>query len=155
MNTIAAHKGHLQELLDDLSCQRALSRITFVALVNAYIGRLDTESELTYGPDIDSKLRALLRTTQNFKTAGAVFPKDPHCGPQTCAGCLPATAAWGTLGTAGPFPGRWALMNVKHQAKYKEEAKKIESESRTSSQNRSAPNNFRGKPKYLFHGMVK
>jgi hypothetical protein len=43
MNDIAAHKDELQKLLEDLSSDRLVSRITFVALVNAYIGRLDTK----------------------------------------------------------------------------------------------------------------
>jgi hypothetical protein len=41
MNDIAAHKDELQKLLGDLSSDRLVSRISFVALVNAYIARLD------------------------------------------------------------------------------------------------------------------
>jgi len=43
MNDIAAHKDELQKLLEDLSSDRLVSRITFVALVNAYIARLDSK----------------------------------------------------------------------------------------------------------------
>jgi hypothetical protein len=44
MNTIAAHKDDLRKLLEDLSSDRLVSGITFVALVNAYIARLDANS---------------------------------------------------------------------------------------------------------------
>jgi hypothetical protein len=79
MNAIAAHKDELEKLLEDLSSDRVVSGIPFVALVDAYITRLDTNcsdtsvrvnpppaqinGELTYGTNIDSKLRALLRAT--------------------------------------------------------------------------------------------
>jgi hypothetical protein len=43
MNDIAAHKDELQKLLEDLSSDRLVSRITFVPLVNAYIARLDAK----------------------------------------------------------------------------------------------------------------
>ena len=90
MNATAAHKHELQKLLEDLSSDTLVSGITFVALVDAYIMRLDTnfpdtrrranpspaqiDGELKYGTNIDSKLRALLRATQNFKTEGRVLP---------------------------------------------------------------------------------
>jgi hypothetical protein len=77
MNAIAAHKDELKKMLVDLSSDRVVSGMTFVALVDAYITRLDTNcsdisirvdpppaqinGELTYGTNIDSKLRALLR----------------------------------------------------------------------------------------------
>jgi hypothetical protein len=41
MNAIAAHKDELGKLLEHLSDDIAVSGITFVALVNAYITRLD------------------------------------------------------------------------------------------------------------------
>jgi hypothetical protein len=79
MNAIAAHKDELEKLLEDLSGDIAVSGITFVALVDAYITRLDENcsdisarvnpppaqiyGELTYGTNIDSELRALLRAT--------------------------------------------------------------------------------------------
>jgi hypothetical protein len=79
MNAIAAHKDELERLLEDLSSDRVVSGIMFVALVNAYISRLDTkcsdirasvnpppaqiDGELRYGTNIDSELRALLRAT--------------------------------------------------------------------------------------------
>jgi hypothetical protein len=101
MNAIAAHKDELQKLLEALSSDTLVSGITFVALVDAYIMRLDTncpdvsrranrpstqiDGELTYGTNIDSKLRALLRATQNFKTARRVLPKISRYGPQASA----------------------------------------------------------------------
>jgi hypothetical protein len=91
MNAIDAHKDELEKLLDDLSSDRVVSGITFVALVDAYITRLDTncsdlnacvtpppaqtDSELTYGTNIDSKLRALLRATQTSKRRAAFFQR--------------------------------------------------------------------------------
>jgi hypothetical protein len=91
MNGIAAHKDQLEKLFEDLSSDRVVSGIAFVALVDAYITRLDTNcpdisarvnpplaqihGELTFGTNIDSKLRALLRATQNFKPARGAFPK--------------------------------------------------------------------------------
>jgi len=41
MNAIAAHKNELEKLLENLSGNIAISGITFVALVDAYITRLD------------------------------------------------------------------------------------------------------------------
>jgi hypothetical protein len=79
MNAIAAHKDELGKLLENLSNDIAVSGMTFVALVDAYITRVDTNcsaisvpvnpppaqinGELTYGTNIDSELRALLRAT--------------------------------------------------------------------------------------------
>jgi hypothetical protein len=101
MNAISAHKDELGKLLEELSGDSAVSGITFVALVNAYISRLDTncsdisasvnpppvqiDGELTYGTNIDSKLRALLRATQNFEPTRSVFPKISRCSPQASA----------------------------------------------------------------------
>ena len=89
INGTAAHKDELQKLLEDLSSDTLVSGIAFGALVDAYIMRLDTncpdtsgpanppssqiERELTYGINIDSKRRALLCTTQNFKAARNIF----------------------------------------------------------------------------------
>jgi len=42
MNAIAAHKHELERLLEDLSGDLAFSEINFLALVDAYITRLDT-----------------------------------------------------------------------------------------------------------------
>ena len=50
MNATAAHKGELEKLLQDLSSERLVSGITFVALVDAYIIRLDTNF-----PDISAR----------------------------------------------------------------------------------------------------
>ena len=79
MNAIAAHKDELKKLLENLSGDTAVSGITFVASLDAYITRLDTNcsdisarvdpqpaqinGELTHGTNIDSELRALLRAT--------------------------------------------------------------------------------------------
>jgi len=130
MNAIAAHKDELQKLLGDLSSDRVVSGITFMALVDAYITRLDTSCSdisarvnpppaqinggLTYGTDIDSKLRALLRATQNFKRARHAFPKISRWGSQASAGCLPAAAARRTFQAAGSLPGQWSLIDVDH-----------------------------------------
>ena len=125
MNATAAYKGELQKLLEDLSSDTLVSGITFGALVDAYIMRLDTncpdtsrrasppsaqiDGELTYGTNIDSKLRALLRATQNSKTARRVSPKISRCGPQASAGYSPAAAAQRTFPAATAFPGQWPL----------------------------------------------
>jgi hypothetical protein len=109
MNATAAHKDELEKLLENLSRDIAASGITFVALVDAYILRLDTncpdvsarvnpppaqiDGELKDGTNIDSKLRALLRATQNFKTARRVLPKISRCGSQASAGCSPPADA--------------------------------------------------------------
>ena len=42
MNAIAAHKHELERLIEDLSGDLAFSEIKFLALVDAYITRLDT-----------------------------------------------------------------------------------------------------------------
>jgi hypothetical protein len=42
MNAIAAHKHELERLLEDLSGDIAFPKINFLALVDAYITRLDT-----------------------------------------------------------------------------------------------------------------
>jgi hypothetical protein len=42
MNAMAAHKHELERLLEDLSGDIAFSEIDFLALVDAYITRLDT-----------------------------------------------------------------------------------------------------------------
>ena len=48
MNAIAAHRSELERLLKDLSGDIAFSEINFVALVDAYITRLDTNcSDIT------------------------------------------------------------------------------------------------------------
>jgi hypothetical protein len=42
MNAIAAHKDELEKLLEDLSSDRVVSGIGFVAFLDAYITRLYT-----------------------------------------------------------------------------------------------------------------
>jgi hypothetical protein len=51
MNAIAVHKDELEKLLEDLSSDRVVSGITFVALVDAYITRLDANC-----PDISARV---------------------------------------------------------------------------------------------------
>ena len=97
MNAIAAHKDELENLLENLSGDIAVSATTFVALVDAYITRLDANcpdinarvnpppaqinGRIKYGTNIDSELRALLRATQDSKTPRHVFRKISRCGP--------------------------------------------------------------------------
>ena len=127
-NAISAHKDELEKLIEDLSGDIAVSGITFVAVVDAYIARLDANSsgirasvnpppaqidgELTYGTNIDSKLRALLHATQDFKTARRAFPKISRCGPQASAGRSPAAAARRTCQASGSLPRQRPLSNV-------------------------------------------
>ena len=125
MNATVAHKHELQKLLEDLSSDRVVSGIAFAVLVNAYITRLDTncrdasgranpspaqiDGELTYGTNIDSKLRALLRAAQNFKTVSGVLPKISRCGPQANAGCWPAATTRGRFPAVTGFQGQGPL----------------------------------------------
>src|SRR5262245_15833306 len=51
MNAFAAHKDELERLLENLSRDTLVSGITFVALVDAYIIRLDTNC-----PDISARV---------------------------------------------------------------------------------------------------
>jgi hypothetical protein len=96
MNATAAHKDELEKLLEDLSRDTLVLGMTFVALVDAYIIRLDTncpdisarvnpstaqiDGELIYGTDVDSKLCALLRATYNFRPARRAFPQISGSG---------------------------------------------------------------------------
>jgi hypothetical protein len=140
MNAIAAHKDELEKLLEDLSSDRVVLGITVVALVDAYITRLDTncpdisgrvnpppaqiDGELTYGTNIDSKLRALLRATQNFRTARRAFPKISRCGPQASAGCLPADAARRRFRASSLLSGQRPLIDVNQRVNPRMELKK-------------------------------
>ena len=81
MNAIAAHKDELKKLLENLSGDTAVSGITFVASLDAYITCLDAncsdigapasiqsaasanKRRIKHGTNIDSELRALLRAT--------------------------------------------------------------------------------------------
>ena len=124
MNAIAAHKDELKKLFVDLSSDRVVSGTTFVLLVDAYVTRLDTNcsdisvcvnpppaqinGKLTYGTNIDSKLRALLRATQNFKTARRAFSKLS----QASAGYLSAIDAGRTFQASTAFPGQRPLIDV-------------------------------------------
>ena len=125
MNATAAHKDELEKLLEDLSHDRVVSAITFMALVDAYIMRLDEncpdiraranptpaqiDGELAYGTNIDSKLRALLRATQNVKVPRGILPKISRCGPQAHARCSATAAARRTIPVATVFPGQRPL----------------------------------------------
>jgi hypothetical protein len=102
MNTIAAHKDELRKLLENLSSDTAVSGINFAALLDTYITRLDANcSDINSPPvqingelhatNIDSELRALLRATQNFKTARRAFPEISRRGSQASAGYSTAT----------------------------------------------------------------
>jgi hypothetical protein len=52
MNAIAAHKDELKKLLENLSGDIVVSKITFVALLDAYITRLDANCpEISAGVD--------------------------------------------------------------------------------------------------------
>jgi hypothetical protein len=128
MNATAAHKDELEKLLENLARDTLVSGITFVALVDAYIIRLDTncpdisarvnlppaqiDGELKDGTNIDSKLRALLRATQNFKTARRVLPKISRYCSQASAGYSFAAAARRTFPAATAFPGQWPLTDL-------------------------------------------
>jgi hypothetical protein len=132
MNAILAHKDELEKLFEDLSSDRVVSGITFVALVDAYITRLDTncpdisarvnpppaqiDGGLTYGTNIDSKLRALLRATYNFKPPRRAFPKISRCGPQASAGCSPAADARRTFQASSALPRQRPLIDVERKA---------------------------------------
>jgi hypothetical protein len=79
MNVIAAQKDEFEKLLEDLSSDRVVSGILFVALVDAYVTRLDTNCSdisrppqsaarankwrIKHGTNVDSELRTLLRAT--------------------------------------------------------------------------------------------
>ena len=51
MNAIAAHRDELERLFEDLSGDITVSQITFVALVDAYITRVDPNC-----PDISASI---------------------------------------------------------------------------------------------------
>jgi hypothetical protein len=53
MNAIAAHKDELEKLLEDLSSDRVVSGIGFVAFLDAYITRLNTNCS-----DISARVRS-------------------------------------------------------------------------------------------------
>jgi len=143
MNAIAAHKDELEQLLEDLSSDRVVSGITFVALVDAYITRLDTncpdvsarvnpsaaqiDGGLTYGTNIDSKLRALLCATYDFKTARRAFPRISRCGPQASGGYSPAGDARRTFQASTAFRGKLALTDVLPAGKTEDGVKEISS----------------------------
>ena len=79
MNVIAAQKDEFEKLLEDLSSDGEVSGILFVALVDAYITRHDTNCSdigrppqsaarankwrIKHGTNIDAERRALLRAT--------------------------------------------------------------------------------------------
>jgi hypothetical protein len=105
MNVIVAHKDELQKLLEDLSSDRLVSGITFVALVNAYIARLDANClDIAAGVSMRRPCKQMddqyleptstqSRSRYNFITARRALPQISRCGPQASAGCSPATVA--------------------------------------------------------------
>jgi hypothetical protein len=127
MNATAAHRDELEKLFADLSNDKLVSGITFVALLDAYIIRLDTncpdisarvnpppaqlDVESTYGTYFDSKLRALLRATQNFKTARRVLPEISRCGPQASARYSPAAPGRRRFQPPDTLPGQRPLID--------------------------------------------
>ena len=90
-NAISAHKDELEKLIEDLSADIAVSGITFVAVVDAYIARLDANSSgirasvnpppaqidggLAYGTNIDPKLRAYYAQHTNSERRAALFQR--------------------------------------------------------------------------------
>ena len=98
MNAIAAHKYELERLLVNLSREKAMSGIAFVALLDLYIRRLETNysdsahasirrrrkpAENQYGTNIDSELRTLLRATYNSRRSRGAVPKFSRRSSQT------------------------------------------------------------------------
>jgi hypothetical protein len=71
VNAIAAHKDELKRLLENLSGDVAVSGITFVALLDAYITRLDANcSDISAGvsplpPQINRRINMEPTLTQN------------------------------------------------------------------------------------------
>jgi hypothetical protein len=97
MNAIAAHKHELERLISDLSGDMAFSEINFVALVDAYITRLDANcpdisARVSPPPArIDGELNLEPISTQNcalyytqYKTSerGAMFFRKFHAAPR-------------------------------------------------------------------------
>ena len=124
MNAIAAHKDELEKLLEDLSSERVVSGITLMALVDAYITRLDTncpdisarvnpppaqtDGGLTYGTNIDSKLRALLCATQTSTRRASLFQRFRGAARRQA----PAAAARRTFQASSALPGQRPLIDV-------------------------------------------
>jgi hypothetical protein len=63
MNAIAAHKDELEKLLENLSRDIAVSGMTFVALLDAYITRLDAD-----WPEISAGVNAPLTAVEKELT---------------------------------------------------------------------------------------
>jgi hypothetical protein len=98
MNAIAAHKDELKKLLENLSGDIAVSEITFAALVDAYITRLDAncsdinagvtplpgqiKGEL-YGTNIDSELLGCTTRSIQLQSTAPRFSKDFARQPAT------------------------------------------------------------------------
>jgi hypothetical protein len=73
MNATAAHRDELEKLLEDLSSDRVVSGITFVALVDAYITRLDINC-----PDISARVSS--------KAENEALPTNPGPNLDPCSG---------------------------------------------------------------------
>src|SRR5204862_3816521 len=78
--------------------------------VNPPPGQID--GELTYGTNIDSKLRALLHAAQNFNESYRTFQEVSRCGPKANAGCSPAADARRTYQASGSLPRQRPLSDV-------------------------------------------
>jgi len=129
MNAIAAHKDELKKLLEDLSRDRVVSGIGFVAFVDAYITRLDTNcsdisarvnpppaqinGELTWN---QHWLRTVRSTTRNIKLQRVVrhfsgsFALRPARGGQRFGGSWPLatySSYHDFIGTTGAEPLHW------------------------------------------------
>ena len=63
MNPVVAHKDELKKLLENLSGDTAVSGITFVSSLDAYIARLDTNC-----PDISARVNPPLAQTNGELT---------------------------------------------------------------------------------------
>jgi hypothetical protein len=105
MNAIAAHKDELKKLLEDLSGGIAASEIPFVALVDAYITRLDANC-----PDISVRVNpppAEINRRTNMEPT-----LISRCVQQASAGYSPATDARRTFQAFTALPEQRPLSDV-------------------------------------------
>jgi hypothetical protein len=165
INAIAAHKDELEKLLEDLSSDRVASGITFVALVDAYIMRIDTncpdisavnpppaqiDGGLTFGTTLTQScaLYYAQHTTSEWRTAlfqrfrAAVRKQAPDVHRR-----LPANVP-----SVQRFTGTTATDRCCQRVNPRMELKKsvASSEVELESRKRSARDKSRSKPKPLF-----
>ncbi len=78
MNAIAAHKDQLEKLLENLSDDIVVSKITFVALLDAYITRLDANCpEISAGVNpLPAQIKGELTRNIRLQNGGPRFSKD-------------------------------------------------------------------------------